>query len=365
MQQSKQANPFVRNHLIRDGISRAIFEEMQKDPSIYLFGEGAEVKQYYDAPYILETFPDRVITMPISEDGSTNFAIGASLLGVTPIIDVITADFLYRTMDSICNTAAKLNFVAPDNPKTIVIRSEFLLAGPTTGQRPEALFAHIPGLNVVIPSTPRDAYGLMRTALNTPGVTIFFEDRMIQDALLSEPDCRMDSPIGFGFALLRNTGGPKPILTIVTYGLMRQAVETVCPTDHLSNLVDLIDLRTIYPIDWTEIKASVRKSGKLLIIEPDVQYGGVGAEIAATVAEWNVAPMLHIVSDGPSLLSEGDPFKSGAEIRLLDGERLEILNPQVQIKRLGGVRETAPAKPGGLARMMPTESEIIDVISSF
>lgn len=328
MQQSKQANPFVRNHLIRDAIGLAIFEEMERDESIYLFGEGAEVKQHYDTPYILDKFPDRVVTLPISEDGNTNFAIGASLLGVKPVIDVITADFLYRTMDAICNTAAKLNFVAPDNPKTIVIRSEFLLAGPTTGQRPESLFTHIPGLNVVIPSTPRDAYGLMRTALNTPGVTIFFEDRMIQDDLLDEPDCRMDSPIGFGFSMLRQEGGFKPNLTIVTYGLMRQIVEETRGDLSRRPLrgVDLIDLRTIYPIDWTEIKASVRKSGKLLIVEPDVQYGGVGAEIAAQIAE-------------------------------------EM--PETRIKRLGGVRETAPANQAGLARMMPTEENIINAINSF
>ena len=352
----KQANPFARNHLIRDAIGAAIHYEMERDPSMHLFGEGAEVKVHYDHPQIEKDFADRVHTLPISEDGNLNFAVGASRLGGKPVVDVITSDFLYRAMDSICNTATKLDFVSPG--RTIVIRSEFLLAGPTTGQRPEALFAHIPGINVVIPSTPRDAYGLMRTALNTPGVTIFFEDRMIQDDLLSEPDCRMDSPIGFGFAMLRNNGGPYPPLTVVTYGLMRQVVGRVI------GLEDLIDLRTIYPIDWTEIKASVRKSGKLLIIEPDVQYGGVGAEIAATVAEWNVHPTYKIESEhGASVNLRGDPFKAGAEIPLSEGESLIQIIPQVAIKRLGGIRETAPAND--LARMMPTEEDIIDAINSF
>ena len=178
-----KAQAFYRNHLLRDGINQAIYDAMQIDPSIYLFGEGAWVKARYDAPQILAEFRERIMTMPIAEDGSVNFAVGASLLGVKPVVDIITADFLYRCFDSIANTAAKLNFVQAEGepPKTMVIRAEFLTGGPTTGQRPEALFAHIPGLNVVVPSTPRDAYGLMRTALQTPGVAIFFEDRMIAD----------------------------------------------------------------------------------------------------------------------------------------------------------------------------------------
>ncbi len=325
MQQLK-ANPWYRNHFIRDAIGEAIYYEMERDPSIHLFGEGAEVKVHYDAPNIERDFGSRVHTLPISEDGNTNFSIGASLVGVKPVVDVITADFLYRTMDSIVNTAAKLNFLRPNEPaRTIVIRSEFLIGAPTMGQRPEALFAHIPGLNVVIPSTPRDAYGLMRTALNTPGVTIFFEDRMIRDDLISETDMRMDSPIGLGYAFMRQDGGLEPHLTIVTYGLMRQTVENTLSTAVLHN-IDLIDLRTIYPIDWTEIEASVRKSGKLLIIEPDVQYGGVGAEIAATIAE-------------------------------------EL--PGTLIKRLGARRETIPADMSKHAAMVPTEREIRDAINSF
>ena len=320
----KKPQPFARNHKIRDAISLAIYHKMERDPSIYLFGEGAGVKVHYDAPNIERDFPSRVITLPISEDGNVNFAVGASLLGVTPVVDIITADFLYRAMDSICNTAAKLNFVRPDQePRTIVIRAEFLTGGPTTGQRPEALFAHIPGLNVVIPSTPRDAYGLMLTALRTPGVTIFLEDREIEDDLLKETDCRIEGPIGLGYALERRNGNIKPDCTVVTYGLMRQVTEQAL--DPTLN-IDLLDLRSIYPIDWQAIKASVRRSGKLLIIEPDVQYGGVGAEIAATIAE---------------------------------------SQPGVRVKRLGGSRATISATPDQHRLMMPSAEEIVHAIASW
>ncbi|MEK7113065.1 MAG: alpha-ketoacid dehydrogenase subunit beta, partial [Patescibacteria group bacterium] len=90
-----------------------MYDGMTLDATIHLFGEGAHVKIHYDAPRIEADFLDRVHTLPISEDGSTNFAVGASLLGIKPVVDVISADFLYRTMDSICNTAAKLNFMRP------------------------------------------------------------------------------------------------------------------------------------------------------------------------------------------------------------------------------------------------------------
>lgn len=275
-----------RNHLIRDAIGRAIFDRMKADPSIYLFGEGMHMKIHFDAPQIERDYLNRVQTLPVSEDGNTFFAVGASLLGVKPIVDVITADFLYRTLDSICNTAAKLNFVAAKDelPKTIVIRSEFLVGGPTTGQRPEALFVHIPGLKVVLPSTPKDAYGLMRTALTCPGVTVFFEDRMIKDVKTKAKDYDMGNDfIPFGSAWFRIRPREAKLL-IVTYGLMRQTVEFLLDQECLENIV-LLDLRTLYPIDWVTLIAAAEETGRMLLIEPDVTYGGIGAEIAATVAE--------------------------------------------------------------------------------
>ena len=333
-------DPWSRNHLIRDAIGQAIYDRMASDPSVHLFGEGAHVKVHYDAPQIERDFGDRVVTMPICEDGSVNFAVGASLLGVTPVVDVITADFLYRAMDSISNTAAKLNFVRPDQPpRTIVIRAEFLTGGPTTGQRPEALFAHIPGLNVVIPSTPRDAYGLMLTALDTPGVTLFFEDRMIRDENIQEADkFRTVGGVGekvpLGVACWRHRG-LRGGVTVLSYGLMVQRIEQVLSPwkfdgDYYSENnklgVDLIDLRSLYPLDWDFIQKMLERTGKLLVIEPDVQYGGIGAEIVATIAEQM---------------------------------------PEVRVKRLGGIRATIPAAMDWQSEIMPTEEQIRDSISNW
>ena len=320
----KKASPFARNHLIRDGINQAIYDTMKIDPAVFLCGEGAWVKAKYDAPQILEEFPDRIVTLPIAEDSSVNFAVGMALLGIKPVVNLITADFTFRAADGIINTAAKLNFALPEGepPRTIVIQAEFLLGGPTTGARPEMLFARIPGLNVVIPSTPNDAYGLMHTALTSPGVTIFLEDRMILDSLTAPEDMAGVGimAIPFGEASIRRCPGGAT-LTIVTYGLMRQNVESALDERKIDN-VELIDLRTLYPIDWATLFDSAQRTGKLLIIEPDVLYGGIGAEIAATAVDWGL----------------------------------------YKISRLGAPRETIPASPAGHARMLPSPEEILAAI---
>jgi acetoin:2,6-dichlorophenolindophenol oxidoreductase subunit beta len=324
-----KAHPFRRNHLLRDAIGTAIHEGMAMDPAIHLFGEGAAVKVHYDAPAIERAFSNRVHTMPISEDGNVNFAVGAALIGLKPVVDIISADFLYRAMDSIANTAAKLDFVTR-REHTIVIRAEFLAGGPTTGQRPEAMFAHVPGLRVVVPSTPRDAYGLMRTALTSPGVTLFFEDRMIDDEFDPE-DMEYGQPIPIGKALYRRYG-QRGTAAIITYGVMRQRLEQMLAPwgkgdPHREPNIDcgLVDLRSIYPIDFDTIRYAVLRHCQAIIVEPDVRHGGVGAEIAAWLAE-NMTGM--------------------------------------PVRRVGVRRETLPAASALHYRALPTEEEIVSAIRS-
>jgi pyruvate dehydrogenase E1 component beta subunit len=325
MQQVQKRDPWFRNHLIRDGIGLAIYDQMKLDPSIYLFGEGAHMKVHFDAPPIEKEFSNRVITLPISEDGNTNFAVGASLLGVKPVVDVITADFLYRTLDSICNTAAKINFVTADAdfPRTIVIRAEFLVGGPTTGQRLEGIFTHIPGINVALPSAPNDARGLMTTALTRPGVTVYFEDRMIKDAETKPVDKDGGKSVGvpFGKARLRKAGKR---LTIVSYALTLRQVEVLVDRNEID--CDLIDPRTLYPMDYDAICKSVDKTGALLVVEPDVAYSGVGAEIAASVTERCFSAM------------------------------------RKPARRLGAPRSTIPASQGLHEFMLPSDGQILNAI---
>lgn len=237
-------DPWFRNRLIRDGLYAALYEQMEFRDEIFILGEGSHMKIHFDAPTIEKDFPGRSLTMPISEDGNTNFAVGMALRGVVPVVDVISSDFLFRTMDSICNTAAKVNYVH-DPPFTIVIRAEFLTGGPTTGQRIEEMFCHVPGLRVGVPSNPLDAYLMMNDALRHPGVTILFEDRVIEDATTPEDRKR---PLGVEFtrgARVRRREGAK--VTVASYGLLFRRCETALIDDPR---VELVDLRWLAPLSW-------------------------------------------------------------------------------------------------------------------
>lgn len=316
----KSPTPFARNHEIRDALGKALYDAMREDGAIHLFGEGCEVKMHYDAPAIERDFAGRMHTTPISEDGNVNFAVGASLLGVKPVVDVIAGDFLYRCFDSIANTSAKLDFVT-GREHTIVIRAEFLMAGPTTGQRPEALFAHIPGIRIALPSTPHDAYGLMRSALASPGVSIIFEDREIQDGEFEEEDLRLGEQVPFGESSIRNygeRGGP----LVLTYGVMRQVVERALEGFSRPRV---IDLRSLYPIDWKRLEWCMNRHNQVLIVEPDISYGGIGAEIVAQLAE---------------------------------------RFPATLFKRLGAPKATIPASPALHKGMIPTEEDIVAAVSN-
>ena len=197
------------------------------------------------------------------------------------------------------------------------------------------MFTHVPGLRVVVPSTPRDAYGLMRTALATPGVTLFFEDRMIQDNDDWLPEELATGEVcDFGTAYWSQKG-QRGTVTIVTYGVMRQVVQRILRKYRFNGdryaegyemLCDLIDLISLSPIDWDCIEKLLERTNRLLIIEPDIQYGGIGAEIAAHFAE---------------------------------------AMPHVRIKRLGAPMATIPAAMSLHSQMMPSEQEIVDAIRSF
>lgn len=252
---------------------------------VYILGEGAHMKVHFDAPYIEKEFLERVVTWPIAEDSGINFSLGASLLGVKPIFDVITGDFLFRVMDSVCNTCATTTHILGEQASPIVIRAEFLLFAPSTGQRLEALFGHIPNLNVVVPSNQIDAYYLMLDALGRKEVTVFFEDRMVVDAKV-KPSDKLDasprrSPCRIGESRLRRSGNS---LTVVSYAVTLQRTEELLDK-HPEWDVELIDLVTVKPFDRKMVLESVKRTRKLLVVEPDIVTGGVGAEVVATVAE--------------------------------------------------------------------------------
>lgn len=310
------ANLWHRNRKIRDGLYRAIEERMIADERVYLCGEGCHMKVHFDAPSIEQCFPERLITLPISEDGNTNFAVGLAIAGLVPIVDVISSDFLFRTMDSICNTAAKHAHVA--EPRTIVIRAEFLTGGPTTGQRIEAMFAHVPGLHVAVPATAKRAHGVMRQALERKGVSLIFEDRMIED----DWDVVAEGEMTLGADEWLIEPAESPTVTTVSYGVgIRLSMQALSR----ASWCDRYGLDWLYPLELESVLESVRTTNALLIVEPAPAFMGIGAEIAAQVAE-----------------------------------RL----PGTRIKRIGSPREIIPVSPERHHEALPTVEQIRDAAES-
>jgi pyruvate dehydrogenase E1 component beta subunit len=202
-----------------------------------------------------------------------------ALAGLTPVVNVISSDFLFRTMDAICNTAAKLASVG--EARTIVVQAEFMTGGPTSGQRVESMFVGVPGLSVCCPSNPRDAFGCMLGALEHRGVTLMFEDRMIEDATTDEVDVPFYDGTSFRVGRAAQVQGGEEGVVVVSYGLALRLLEGWLDDEPY----ELIDLRWLYPVDFAKIEQAVRRKGALLVVEPDSVYAGVGAEIVARIAE--------------------------------------------------------------------------------
>jgi pyruvate/2-oxoglutarate/acetoin dehydrogenase E1 component len=321
----KKKDPWFRNKLIRGGIYKAIHEAMKERPEIVILGEGAHMKIHFDSPEIEQDFPSRVITMPISEDATSNFAVGMSLAGIVPIVDVISSDFLYRTMDAICNTMAKA--AAVGEARTMIVRAEFLTGGPTSGQRVEALFAHVPGLRVAIPSNPADAYLMMQEALTHKGITIFFEDRMIEDLTMPEVYKTLLTPYKGARTMHMNGDVPSKV-TVASYGITCRIAEDAL----LGMDCDVIDLRTLYPLDVDAVWKSLVYTKRLLVVEPDVTFLGIGAELGAAVMERKT-----------SLRATMTPW-------------------ELVFRRLGGPRATIPASRDLHDNVIPTAEQIVAAV---
>ncbi len=270
----------AKKSTIRTATLQAIYEGMKKDPSIFIIGEGSRVKYSFDYPEVLEGFPERVLTAPVAEGGIVGVALGAALEGLRPIVDLTFNDLVLRAMDEIVNHVAKVHFMTGGRVSArMVVRADFNRPeNAQSGNRLEALFLHTPGLKVFIPSTPSDARFLMRSALEGEDPVLFFEDRIIA---VTDDDSG-DYTLPVGRARVVEEGRE---LTVVSYGCTLQfALEAIHALGG-RGAVELVDLRTLNPLDFETVEKSVSKTGRLLIVEPDHLRMGVGAEIAALVGE--------------------------------------------------------------------------------
>jgi 2-oxoisovalerate dehydrogenase E1 component beta subunit len=270
-----------------EAISEAMREEMRRDERVFIMGE--DIAEYGGAFKVTKGFldefgADRVINMPIAESGMVGAAVGAAAMGQRPIVEMQFMDFIACGFDQIVNMAAKF-YYRLEIPLPIVIRGPSgggVHGGPFHSQCPEAWFAHVPGLKVVAPATPTDAKGLLKTAIRDNNPVIYLEHKWLYRRLKERVPAD-DSLIPFGQAIVRRPGMG---LSIVTYGAMvHHALEAAEQLAREDIDVEVLDLRTIVPLDVEAILATVRKTGKVIVLHEATLTAGFGAEIAAQISE--------------------------------------------------------------------------------
>lgn len=285
-----------------EAISQGLREEMRRDPAVFLIGEdiGAFGGAFKVTKGFIEEFgPDRVIDSVLAEGAIIGAAAGAALMGLRPVAEMQFSDFVSNGFNQIVNVAAKYhyrNFV----PVPMVVRLPTgggLRGGPFHSANTEAWFFHVPGLKLVAPSTPLDAKGLIKAAIRDPNPVLYYESkylyRHVKDELPED-----DYVVPIGKADVKREGGD---ITVVTYGVgVHWALEAAERVAGEGVSVEVLDLRTLLPLDRHAVLESVRKTGKVLVVHEDTITGGIGAEIAALVSseafEYLDAPVRRVAS---------------------------------------------------------------------
>jgi len=270
----------------REALNEALREEMRRDERVFIFGQGIAERggSYGVTRGLLNEFgPERVLDTPIAEASMAGMAIGAAIQGKRPVVEIMSVDFVTLAMDMLVNQAAKYPFITGGSVP-MVLRTQ---GGSGLGfsihhsQSLEALFYHIPGLKVIMPATARDAKGLLKTAIRDDYPVIFIEHKLLYGAEGEVPEGEYTIP--FGKAALLNEGSD---CTIASYSLMSiRSLEAARLLETEGIGCDVLDLRSLVPMDREAILSSVRKTGRLVVVNEAVKRGSVASDIAAFVAE--------------------------------------------------------------------------------
>ncbi|MGB4342597.1 MAG: alpha-ketoacid dehydrogenase subunit beta [Moraxellaceae bacterium] len=282
---------------INDAIGQAIAEEMRRDPSVMMFGEGVATKR----GDLLQEFGDkRIRNTPLAEGIIAGAAVGASAMGMRPVIDLLFAPFLTLAMDELVNSAGKLRYLSGGQFKFPLVAMAMTGTGWAVGAQHnhnlEAWFVHSPGLKVVMPSTAADFKGLMKSAIRDDNPVLFFVEMAMTYETGNVPDGEHLVPLGR--AVVRRTGSD---ITLISYGKTVRACEKAASLlAEKGVFAEVIDLRSLKPLDEEAILASARKTGRVLVVHEANRMCGVGAEVAAIVAEKAFdalnAPVLRLTS---------------------------------------------------------------------
>ncbi len=270
-----------------EAIRQGIWEEMERDPSVFLLGEdiGAYGGAFKVTAGMLEKFgEDRVIDTPISESAIVGAAVGAALTGMRPVAEMQFMDFISCGFDQIVNMAAKIHYRWGANVP-LVIRGPSgagVHGGPFHSQSNEMWFVHTPGLKVVAPATAYDAKGLIKAAIRDDNPVIYFEHKFLYRRIKDEVP-ENDYVVPIGKAAVRREGTD---IAVITYGAMVwTALEAAKELEEEGVSLEVVDLRSLLPYDEDAVLASVRKCNKVILLHEDTRTGGMAGELAALIAE--------------------------------------------------------------------------------
>lgn len=270
-----------------DAVTQALRAEMRANPDVFILGE--DVGQFGGAFKVTKGFldefgPMRVVDTPIAESGFTGLAAGAALAGLRPVVEFQFADFISCAFDQIINVVARHHYRTGD-AMPIVFRCPFgarLRAGPTHSQSIESYFAHVPGLKLVAPATPQDAAGLLAGSIRDNNPVLYLENKYLYRRIKVPGPLSMD-PMPLGVA---NVVRPGTRVSLITYSAsVHQGLEAAAELDKEGISVEVVDVRTLVPLDLETIANSVRKTSRAVVLHEDSRRLGYGAEITAEIQE--------------------------------------------------------------------------------
>jgi acetoin:2,6-dichlorophenolindophenol oxidoreductase subunit beta len=271
-----------------EAIREALAEEMRRDPRVFIMGEDvAEAGTPFKVlSGLVEEFgAGRVIDTPISEAGITGLSVGAAMSGQRPVVDIMFGDFITLTMDQMVNQAAKVHYMSGGKLKVpMVMRTTLGATRRSAAQHSQSLqawFSHIPGLKVVIPSTPYDAKGLLKTAIRDDNPVVFFEDKMMYR--LKGPVPESDYTIPFGVADIKHAGDD--ITIVATSSMVHIALGAAKLLAEIGIGAEVIDPRTTFPLDKRALIESAKKTSRAMVVDEGYERYGVTAELASVIAD--------------------------------------------------------------------------------
>jgi pyruvate dehydrogenase E1 component beta subunit len=280
---------FVRQITYREALREALREEMSKDPSVFLLGE--DIGRYWGGAFkvtegLAEEFGDeRVRDTPISESIIIGTAVGSAITGMRPVAEIMFGDLTALAMDQIANQAAKIRYMFGGQAKCpMVVRTPFgagVNIASHHSQSLEAWFMHVPGLYVAVPSTPKDAKGLLKSAIRGENPVFFCEHKLLYSIKGEVPED--DYLVPFGVADIKREG--TDVTVVGTLYMVHKALAAARTLAQEGVNVEVIDPRTLTPLDKTTIIKSVKKTGRVVVVSEDCKTTGVSAEIAAVIAE--------------------------------------------------------------------------------